>query len=286
MALRQRYATYREMLNTGLFSSEANCSQYLFDVKILPDKRRCSSCSQYMMIEPCSDNLYREGCCWKCCQNTASIRNGSVLEKKKLLYRQFIDILGEFSRDSTIKDAADNTGTSPQAVRLVYTTIRERMAETIVTHDRIGGPGTIVEIDEAKFGKRKYNRGRLVEGSWVLGGIQRDTKKCFLAVCPDNKRSERALLPIIQQYVAPGTTIITDKWKAYINLSNHGYVHLDVNHSQNFVDPQTGAHTNSIEGTWTHVKNRALQRGGRRTEASLDADLTHVVKTERPFGKS
>lgn len=127
-------------------------------------------------------------------------------------------ILGEFSRDSTIKDAADNTGTSPQAVRLVYTTIRERMAETIVTHDRIGGPGTIVEIDEAQFGKRKYNRGRLVEGSWVLGGIQRDTKKCFLAVCPDNKRSERALLPIIQQYVAPGTTIITDKWKAYINL--------------------------------------------------------------------
>ena len=55
----------------------------------------------------------------------------------------------------------------------------------------------------------------------------------------------------IQNYVAPGTTIITDKWKAYINLQNHGYVHLDVNHSQNFVDPESGAHTNRIEGTWT-----------------------------------
>ena len=47
-----------------------------------------------------------------------------------------------------------------------------------------------------------------------------------------------------------------------------------MNHSQNFVDPVSGAHANSIEGTWTHVKNRVLRRGGRRTEASLDADLT------------
>ncbi len=80
----------------------------------------------------------------------------------------------------------------------------------------------------------------------MLGGIQRHSDKCFLAVCPDNKRSQSALLPIIQQYVAVATTIITDKWKAYINLGNHGYVHLAVNDSDNFVDPETGAHTNSM----------------------------------------
>ena len=39
---------------------------------------------------------------------------------------------------------------------------------------KIGGPGFIVEIDEAKFGKWKYNRGRVVDGNWVLGGIYRD----------------------------------------------------------------------------------------------------------------
>ncbi|GFU87582.1 DDE_Tnp_IS1595 domain-containing protein [Trichonephila clavipes] len=33
---------------------------------------------------------------------------------------------------------------------------------------QIGGKDCIVEIDESKFGKRKYNRGHLVEGQWVL----------------------------------------------------------------------------------------------------------------------
>ena len=173
-----------------------------------------------------------------------------------------------------MKDAADNTGISQNAVRSMFNEIREQIAEDIKTNDKIGGLGTIVEIDEAMFGKRKYNRGRVVDGSWVLGGVQRQSNKCFLAVCPQNTRSEAVLLPIIQKYIAPGTLIITDKWKAYINLGRHGYIHEDVNHSQNFVDPVSGAHTNSIEGTWTHVKNRVLRQGGRRTEASLDADLT------------
>jgi hypothetical protein len=38
---------------------------------------------------------------------------------------------------------------------------------------RIGGPGKIVEIDESKFGKRKYHRGSRRDGVWVFGCVQR-----------------------------------------------------------------------------------------------------------------
>lgn len=41
----------------------------------------------------------------------------------------------------------------------------------------IGGEGVIVEIDETKMGKRKYNRGHRVEGAWVLGGVELTTEK-------------------------------------------------------------------------------------------------------------
>ena len=124
---------------------------------------------------------------------------------------------------------------------------------------KIGGPGTIVEIDESKFGKRKYNRGRWIEGHWVFGGIQRGTTKSFMVVVPD--RTAATLLPIIQQYIHPGTLIISDEWRAYCQIPSLGYTHQTVNHSVNFVDPATGAHTNSVEGYSSCVKRQLRKRG-------------------------
>ena len=50
--------------------------------------------------------------------------------------------------------------------------------------------------------------------------------------------------------------IISDKFSPYFNLNNLGYIHLMVNHSENFVDPYTQAHTNTIEGVWSQVKRK------------------------------
>lgn len=76
------------------------------------------------------------------------------------------------------------------------------------SYDKIGGPGTRVEIDESKFGKRKYNRGRLIEGQWVLGAICRETKEMFLVTVPSCDKD--TLIPIIKCRIKPGTTILSD----------------------------------------------------------------------------
>ena len=55
----------------------------------------------------------------------------------------------------------------------------------------IGGLSKTVEIDESKFGKRKYHQGRHVDGHWVFGGIERGSKDSFMMVVPD--RSKRTL---------------------------------------------------------------------------------------------
>ena len=98
----------------------------------------------------------------------------------------------------------------------------------------LGGEGIIVEIDEAKIGKRKFEKGRLITGQWIFGGFERETKKFFIECVPD--RSVSTLLTVIQKWIKPGTTIISDCWKAYNCLGNKGYKHLTVNHSYNFVD--------------------------------------------------
>ena len=64
----------------------------------------------------------------------------------------------------------------------------------LATDGKISGVGMTVEIDESKFGKRKYQRGRLIEGQWVLGGgggICRKTREIFLVALPENKRNRQ-----------------------------------------------------------------------------------------------
>ena len=61
----------------------------------------------------------------------------------------------------------------------------------------IGGPGKEVEIDENKFGKRKYNRGRAVDGHWVFGGMERGSGDSFLVEVA--QRNATTLLPITAQ---------------------------------------------------------------------------------------
>ncbi|XP_037787789.1 uncharacterized protein LOC119583392 [Penaeus monodon] len=128
--------------------------------------------------------------------------------------------------------------------------------------DQIGGPGEIVEIDESKFGKRKYNVGRLIEGQWVFGGVCRKSRKFFFV--PVQTRDSLTLLKVIKERIHPGTTVISDCWKAYNCLETEGYQHLTVNHSYNFVDPDTKAHTNTIERKWRDAKAKVPRFGRRR----------------------
>ncbi|ORZ02739.1 hypothetical protein BCR43DRAFT_420114, partial [Syncephalastrum racemosum] len=76
-----------------------------------------------------------------------------------------------------------------ETVSQIYHDFHEMMRQEMEEDDsRLGGPGvTCVQIDESKFGKRKYHQGHRVEGVWVLGMVEKvDGKagKCFFCTIP------------------------------------------------------------------------------------------------------
>ena len=167
--------------------------------------------------------------------------------------------------------------------------VRDICSEYFLQHPiAIGGVGHIVEIDESAWAKRKYNRGRIVSNQWVFGGIDRDTRECF-AVLVDH-RDAPTLLPIINEFILPGTTIYSDQWAAYNNIANdthpQKYTHQTVNHSVNFVDSNTQIHTQNIENLWMCMKMKKKSQMGQHV--SLLG--THLVEfmwrrrfAKRPF---
>jgi len=88
-------------------------------------------------------------------------------------------------------------------------------------------------------------------------------------ICPDNKRDKDTLVTLIKKHVMRGTEIHTDCWKGYMNLEEHGYVHKTVNHSESFINHETGAYTQNIESSWRWMR-RELSRGGVRKDSLGD----------------
>lgn len=116
----------------------------------------------------------------------------------------------------------------------------------------LGGTGNIIEIDESKFGKRKYNRGHKVEGVWIFGAVERTTRRILLV--PVYNRSRCLLEFIMFRYIKPYTIIFSDCWKSYSRLKNFFFGHKTVNHSKEFVNRIENVHTNTIEGNWSGIK--------------------------------
>lgn len=82
------------------------------------------------------------------------------------------------------RSAITISGFCSDTITSFFNEFRELAADSLTEIEVvIGGEGIIVQIDECKLGKRKYNRGHAVDGAWILGGVK-DTpeKKNFFSL--------------------------------------------------------------------------------------------------------
>ncbi|KAG0431446.1 hypothetical protein DMUE_5560 [Dictyocoela muelleri] len=139
-------------------------------------------------------------------------------------------------------------------------TLKNRIEDKIMKFSKneltLGGDYVTVEIDESLIASAKYGKERYPKQIWVLGVVERESGKCYIQVVPD--RSRKTLEAIIKNIVLPATIIISDKANAYDNLSNIGFKHYNVNHSENFMDPITCAHTQTFERLWNIFEKKSI----------------------------
>jgi ISXO2-like transposase domain len=241
----------RESLSRVFYDEDA-CIQYLIENQIILRVIFCDSCRGNMTLRM-NKKIYR--CTTHSCRKEKPLRHDSFFTRSKLPLRKIMQIGYDWLLKTPSTSIVSSTGCSSGTVSSFLGYFRQLVASSLDEEDMvIGGENVTVEIDECKLGKRKYNRGHRVDGLWILGGVERtEARRCFLVEVAD--RSPETLLSVISEHVAPGSLVLTDCWKGYLRLSNAlNVAHMTVNHSQVFVDPNTGCCTNTIEGTWNGVR--------------------------------
>ena len=108
---------------------------------------------------------------------------------------------------------------------------------------KIAGHNKSVEIDESKFGRRKYHRGHAVEGQWVFGGVEREFRKTFLS--PVRDRPADTFMAVTKLdwtsvCIEPGTTVLD-------GVSKFGRARIPAPYDRCLW--WTGARTNKLEST-------------------------------------
>lgn len=235
-----------------LFFDETACTSFLFNYGILYRERECPMCARPMKFNVV-EMMFR--CSKKDCRRKLSFKAGSFFSQSNLPCSTIM-YLGYLWLTKTPPQAAStHTNVSRQTVADFFGYFRQLISgDPVLEENVIGGDGVIVELDECKLGKRKYNRGHRVEGVWIFGGVERTVEKRTFFVAVQDRTAD-TLLGLISRHVLPGSIVHTDMWRAYHGIEERlGLRHFNVNHSQTFVNPNDGTHTNTIEGIWNGLK--------------------------------
>ena len=192
--------TYDDLMNDVLVSKETFW-RWIFEKELIAKERNCPVCNEQMELVECNDRS--DGFRWECRKRSKSekhkrvisIRKGSWFEQSNMTLEEIVKFTYWWSEgldQEKIKKQLKINPTTSVDWDMFY---RETCQVTLESQsEKIGGEGKVVQIDESKFGKRKYHRGHKVEGQWVFGGIEDGSRKCFMVAV--EKRDEATLLPI------------------------------------------------------------------------------------------
>lgn len=252
------------------FDSEAKCKEVLYENKWKDGEAVCPFCGH-------THTFLRSNGRLQCshCKKSFSVTVGTIFENTKIELRKWFAAMylvsahkKGISSHQLGRDLEVTQKTAWFMLQKIHTLFAQNDAEAL---------SGVVECDEVYIGgKEKWKHASMrTEGTQgrstktktpVFGMMERTTvinKKgeeepmSYVKAVVVEKTDSHTLLPIISQFIAEGSSVITDELNSYNHLNEMGYSHSVVNHgAAEFVSGSI--FTNSMEGFWGHFRRMIL----------------------------
>lgn len=208
-----------------MFPTEESCLEYLSIVR-WPDGYVCMRCESKNAWKM-SSGLYR----CQTCKYTASVISGTLFQDTHKPLRLWFQAIWYIVNQ---KNGVSALGLQKALGLGSYHTAWEwlhklRRAMVRPNRDKLNG---VVEINETLVGGvQTGKRGRGADGKTLVLVAAEDTQEGVgrIRLAPIIDASSKVLTPAVQQMVEIGSTIRTDAWSGYSDLSSKGYTHLAIN---------------------------------------------------------
>lgn len=226
-----------------------------------PDGPVCPHCGEAERRYALKGKAHRPGL-WKCgsCRKQYSVTVGTVFERSKIPLHKWLMatyLLCSSKKGISSHQLHRTLGVTYKTAWFMSHRIREAMRET--DPPKLGGGGSVVELDETFWGNRgknkRHGQGRKAARAWhhkekVFSLIERGGRVRSYHV---ERVTADTLKPIIREQVHADTKIRTDEGAHYRGLGKEFEEHETVRHSLNeYV--RGDVHTNVIEGYFSILK--------------------------------
>lgn len=251
---------------TAYFNSNDVCKKAIIESRWYDGDVVCPYCGGHHCVER-TDGRFR----CKVCRRNFSCLVGTIFENTNLpLIKWFVAMylisshkkgISSYQLSRDIHVTQSTAWYMLQKIRLLYPQTDEESFEGVVECDEvyIGGK----EKWKHKSMRTPHTQGRstktktpvfgMMERSSFINERGEDESITYVHAFVVENTNKATLQPIIQQFVAEGSMVITDELNAYNGLETIGYTHAIVNHRA-----EEYAHgdifTNSIEGFWSHFR--------------------------------
>lgn len=216
-----------------LFDDTQLFIDFLKEARLIKTHLMCEKCNVPMLIK--ARKVVSDGFVFLCYQKTddkkctvnRSLRTGSWFSKSGLKMFEIFLLTYEIVKGTRTRDIESEYYFATNTLADYRQFIREIISEYLISKsEKIGGTGKVVELVEAKFGKRKSGKVK-IEEVYFFGGLEQGSGKVFLVASEDN--SPDMVTSAIEDFVLPGTKIRVDLWKSKESFPEDNLNHLTQN---------------------------------------------------------